>query len=345
MDEQKLADDVKDSVYHTENHIFDLNTTAKSALSCLPREHGIRSVLSGEGSDEQFARYSYFTADFLQEADHSVAGSVLADDGLRRALQSCVISEMTDIVKPQGLEMRPQDAGLDLKSDMTLPAVLSLFPQGRIFADWVLAARGSVPGSRLRSFFAVKDKMERWHSLHRSLYIWTKTLLPNTILTGLGDRSEMRNSIEGRPPFLDHHLAEHVNALPPSVKMRYSPDESQSFVQGNADDYWWKGSGSGLRSVTEKWILREATQEGHVSRAHPMGQGGPLHLMFRRILTEESVRELGFVHWPFVQDALECGFGEEADGACFRTVVYAASWVTISDRFKKAQEQLRAEEA
>ncbi|KAK8140784.1 hypothetical protein G3M48_001952, partial [Beauveria asiatica] len=73
--------------------------------------------------------------------------------------------------------------------------------------------------------------------------------------------------------------------------------------------------------------------------------GGPLHLMFRRILTEESVRELGFVYWPFVQDALERGFGEAADGACFRTVVYAASWVTISDRFKKAQEQLRAEEA
>ncbi|PMB63381.1 Asparagine synthetase (glutamine-hydrolyzing) 1 [Beauveria bassiana] len=356
MDEQKLADNFEDSVYHTEHHIFDLNTTAKSALSSLPREHGIRSVLSGEGSDEQFAGYSYFTADFLQEADHSVAGSVLANDGLRRALQSRVISEMTDIVKPQGLEMRPQDAGLDLKSGMTLPAVLSLFPQGRVFADWVLAGRGSVPGSRLRSFFAAKDEMERWHPLHRSLYMWTKTLLPNTILTGLGDRSEMRNSIEGRPPFLDHHLAEHVNALPPSVKMRYSTDESVALAQGNADNYWWKGSGSGLRSVTEKWILREAVRpfvsEDMYRRRKVMflapirwAKGGPLHLMFRRILTEESVRELGFVHWPFVQDALERGFGKAADGACFRTVVYAASWVTISDRFKKAQEQLRAEKA
>ncbi|KAK8140582.1 hypothetical protein G3M48_003543, partial [Beauveria asiatica] len=149
-----------------------------------------------------------------------MAGLVLADDGVRLALQLRVISEITDIVKPQGLEMRPQDAGLDLISDMTLPAVLSLFPQGRIFADRVLAARRSVPGSRLRSFFAAKDKMERWHPLHRSLYMWAKPLLPNTILTGLGDRSEMRNSIEGRPPFLDHNLAEHVNALPPSVKMR-----------------------------------------------------------------------------------------------------------------------------
>ncbi|OAA58658.1 asparagine synthase [Akanthomyces lecanii RCEF 1005] len=356
MDEQKLADNFEDSVYHTEHHIFDLNTTAKSALSSLPREHGIRSVLSGEGSDEQFAGYSYFTADYLQEADHSVTDSILANDGVRRALQSRVISEMTGIVRPQGLEMRPQDAAVDLKNGITLPAVLSLFPRGRIFADCVLAEWGNVPGARLSSFFAAKNRMEHWHPLHKSLYIWAKTLLPNTILTGLGDRSEMRYSIEGRPPFLDHHLAEYVNALPPSVKMRYSADESNGLVQGNADDYWWKGSGSGLRSVTEKWILREAVRpfvsESMYRRRKVMflapirwAKNGPLHLMFQRILTEESVRELGFVHWPLVQDALERGFGEAADGACFRAVIYAASWVTISDRFKKAQQQLWAAEA
>ncbi|KAK8140705.1 hypothetical protein G3M48_002536, partial [Beauveria asiatica] len=47
MDEQKLADNFEDSVYHTEHHIFDLNTTAKSALSSLPREHGIRFLARG----------------------------------------------------------------------------------------------------------------------------------------------------------------------------------------------------------------------------------------------------------------------------------------------------------
>lgn len=356
MDEQKLADNFEASVYHTEHHIFDLNTTAKSVLSSLPREHGIRAVLSGEGSDEQFAGYSYFAADFLQEADHSVAGSALADDGVRRALQSRVISEMTDIVKPQGLEMRPQEDGCDLTTGMTLPAVLSWFPRGRIFADWVLAQRESLPGARLRSFFAANNKMEQWHPLHKSLYTWAKTLLPNTILTGMGDRSEMRHSVEGRPPFLDHHLAEHVNALPPSVKMRHTPDEDQGLGRDNAEDYWWKGSGSGLRSVTEKWILREAVRpfvsEEMYRRRKLMffapirwAKGGPLHLLFQRILTEDAVRELSFVHWPFIQDALERGFGDAADGACFRAVLYAASWVTIADRFRKAQQHLRAEEA
>ncbi|TQV89910.1 asparagine synthase [Cordyceps javanica] len=364
MDEQRLADNFEDSVYHTEHHIFDLNTTAKSVLSSLPRKHGIKSVLSGEGSDEHFAGYSYFAADFLQEADRSVADLALADPALadsvladedRLALQSRVISEMTDMVRPHGLAMGAQPES-ELKKGMTLPAVLSLFPQGRIFADWVLADRESVPGSRLRSFFAGKDAMESWHPLHKSLYMWAKTLLPNTILTGLGDRSEMRNSVEGRPPFLDHRLAEHVNALPPGVKMRYSPDESRGRSRGSADDYWWRSSGSGLRSVTEKWILREAVRpfvsEDMYRRRKVMflapirwAKGGPLHLMFRRILTEESIRELGFVRWPFVRDALERGFGEAADGACFRAVIYAASWVTISSRFKKALQQSRAAEA
>ena len=35
-----------------------------------------------------------------------------------------------------------------------------------------------------------------------------KTVLPNFILTFLGDRMEMAHSIEGRVPFLDHHVAE-----------------------------------------------------------------------------------------------------------------------------------------
>lgn len=356
MDEQKLADHFEASVYHAEHHIFDLNTTAKSVLSSQPREHGIRAVLSGEGSDEQFAGYSYFAADFLQQADHSVASSVLADDGVRRALQTRVISEMTDIVKPQGLEMRPQEDGSDLASGMILPAVRSLFPDGPIFDDGVLAQRESVPGAELRSFFAGNDEMEHWHPLHKSMYIWAKTLLPNTILTGMGDRSEMRHSIEGRPPFLDHHLAEYVNALPPSVKMRYTPDAGEGLGRDNAEDYWWKGSGSGLRSITEKWILREAVRpfvsEEMYRRRKLMflapirwAKGGPLHLLFERILTEDAVRDLGFVRWPFIQDALDRGFGDAADGACFRAVLYAASWVTIADRFKKAQQQLRVEEA
>jgi asparagine synthase (glutamine-hydrolysing) len=78
-----------------------------------------------------------------------------------------------------------------------------------------------------------------WHPLHTAQYLWTRSILSNLILTCMGDRMEMAHSIEGRPPFLDHELAQLANFLPPSVKVRIDPETEQ---------------------ITEKWILREAAK-------------------------------------------------------------------------------------
>ncbi len=58
-------------------------------------------------------------------------------------------------------------------------------------------------------------------------------MLPNYVLTMLGDRMEMAHSIEGRVPFLDHHVIECLGQVPVSLK---------------------------IRGTTEKHILREATR-------------------------------------------------------------------------------------
>jgi asparagine synthase (glutamine-hydrolysing) len=70
-------------------------------------------------------------------------------------------------------------------------------------------------------------------AVNQSLYIWGKTSLPNYILSNLGDRMEMAHSVEGRLPFLDHHVAEAVAHMPVSAK---------------------------INGMTEKWILREAAR-------------------------------------------------------------------------------------
>jgi asparagine synthase (glutamine-hydrolysing) len=70
--------------------------------------------------------------------------------------------------------------------------------------------------------------------VHQSLYLWSKTLLPNYILAMLGDRMEMAHSIEGRVPFLDHHLVEVIRSQPVSQK---------------------------IRGMTEKYVLREAVRD------------------------------------------------------------------------------------
>ena len=87
---------------------------------------------------------------------------------------------------------------------------------------------------------SVRERMKhKWHPLHSAFYVWNKTVLPNMLLTNLSDRTEMSHSVEGRVPFLDHHLMDYVNDLPPSVKFRYDPTTD---------------------TLTEKWILREASK-------------------------------------------------------------------------------------
>ena len=70
--------------------------------------------------------------------------------------------------------------------------------------------------------------------VHQSLYLWSKTLLPSYILTMLGDRMEMAHSIEGRVPFLDHHVVEVIRSQPVNQK---------------------------INGMTEKYVLREAVRD------------------------------------------------------------------------------------
>jgi asparagine synthase (glutamine-hydrolysing) len=69
--------------------------------------------------------------------------------------------------------------------------------------------------------------------LNKALFVWAKSFLPNYILNLLGDRMEMAHSIEGRVPFLDHHVVECVCRAPVSLK---------------------------IRGMTEKYLLREAAK-------------------------------------------------------------------------------------
>ena len=88
-----------------------------------------------------------------------------------------------------------------------------------------------------RSFLSdidVRGQLTGRDPLHQSLYLWAKTGLPTYILTMLGDRMEMAHSIEGRVPFLDHHVVEVIRSQPVSQK---------------------------IRGMTEKYVLREAARD------------------------------------------------------------------------------------
>ncbi|KAJ0314066.1 hypothetical protein Brms1b_007215 [Colletotrichum noveboracense] len=351
MNETELANNFADTIYHVEHHHFDLNTVGKFCLSTLPRQYGVPVVLTGEGADEHFAGYPFLLPDFLLEPDHAWPSSALnKNNEVREGMHREMTEDITKMFDRIGMF----DHGWKDKSQHGLAVgnnAMRWQPSKDLFAPWVKEKYASLD---MRETVAasvpaeIRKKMdESWHPLHSSLWVYTKSPLANMILTCLGDRTEMAHSVEARPPFLDHHLAEYVNALPPSLKIAYNEAEGEAV--GTGASLWWKNLSAARQSLSEKWILKEAgkpfiTQELYERRKHPYSapvkwpRGGPLHQMMERLITKESIENLGFIEWEDARSWLETGFGDEADPRSFRKLVVTGSWVVLSQRFgvKKA---------
>jgi asparagine synthase (glutamine-hydrolysing) len=90
------------------------------------------------------------------------------------------------------------------------------------------------PYAELLDSIDIRGRLCGRDRVNQSLYLWNQTLLVNTCLAYLGDRMEMAHSVEGRVPFLDHHVAEYVAGLPIHHK---------------------------IRGTREKYVLREAVRD------------------------------------------------------------------------------------
>ncbi|KAH8702678.1 asparagine synthetase [Phaeosphaeriaceae sp. PMI808] len=358
--EDTLAEDFADAVFHCEHHHFDLNFVAKFALSMLPREHGVKVVLTGEGADEHFAGYPYFPAEFLREADEALSNSPLSQNSdLRSDMFKAVQREMNGIWRNAGATVYEDKQALASIAGVGATAMsdhlLAWHPTATLFAPWLQTRQGdydfrrTVLGSHA-SYIQAKMR-SRWHPLHTAMYMWNKNSLANVLLSCLGDRTEMAHSVEARTPFLDHHLTEYVNRLPPSVKLRYAAESEN----GDLGPTWTKSS-MALQSLNEKWILRQAvrpyiTDELYKRKKHPFlaptrwAKDGPLHRMFKTLLTQQSVEQLGFVNYATIQDAMDIAWGEKADPKAFRLLVYCGAWVTLSQRMCVARAELSDWEA
>jgi asparagine synthase (glutamine-hydrolysing) len=245
MTEDVFVNNYSDSIWYCETPFLDLNFIGKVALSKLTREKGVKVILTGEGSDEQFAGYGQLLADFLREPDLSQPTTILPDD-LRLKLLAVEETEYRgDHRSPKNMRTVDPPSSMYAKrqinnvNTISATANLSLQP---IMAPWTSQEFGTqdfrVTGvHHLLSGTIRKKMMFKWHTLHSALYIWQKIFLQNILLVTLGDRVEMSHSIEGRQPFLDHNLTEYVNGLPPSVKFRRDG-----------------------QFVNEKWILKEAAK-------------------------------------------------------------------------------------
>lgn len=326
MNEKELADRFEDATYHCEHHNPDMNFVGKYALSEVPYEAGYKVVLTGEGADEHFGGYPSYLSDYLREPDHAWPQNPLSEEKRQKQCDKAE-AETASYYRSVGADAdnRAESVASRQLNNITTVSSMTAFTFS-MFSPWTSCYGACDPRLTIANNIdgRIRDHiMDNWHPLHSAQYIWTKGHLTNIFLTCLGDRTEMAHSVEARTPFLDHYLTEYVNGLPPSVKIRYSP-EGNRFI--------------------EKWILREAakpfiTKELYERKKHPYSApttwpyDGPLHNLMRKLVTKENVEQLGFVDWDKCKGLVEKGFGDDGDPNAMRFTLLVAEWIVLSQRF------------
>jgi asparagine synthase (glutamine-hydrolysing) len=218
MPEDMLAHHYADAVAHCEMIALNANCVAKYLLSQHVRDFGLKVVMTGEGSDEILAGYPFFRRDMLQ---HDTGADAQTTEERLAALR-----EANKIYGWFG-----GSAGPTLPLDGVahtlgfVPSIIANFAERGhrvrplLHPDFLAEFPGRDPYRVLLNRLDVSGQMQGRPAVHQSMYLWAKTMFPNILLNYLGDRMEMAHSIEGRTPFLDHHLVEAVVAMPIEMKV------------------------------------------------------------------------------------------------------------------------------
>ncbi|KXT08075.1 hypothetical protein AC579_3805 [Pseudocercospora musae] len=321
MDEAAFAENFEAATIFNEQNNIDLNYVGKYCLSKLVQDHGLKVVLTGEGSDEHLGGYTWLYPSHLREPDWSRGPDPLTPE---ERLKRTVELEMSPSVRIKGTsDPRSNPLARTMLNDIICPWVMMTAPM----ASWTKTQFGHLDPKETQANIPGAKQLEKiansWHPLHSGSYVWTRSILPNILLTTLGDRMEMAHSIEGRPPFLDHDLTNFNNHIPPSVKVKYDPETNE---------------------FREKWVLYEAakpfvSQEMYERKKRPfvapvdMKAGGPMHKMFTRLITRENIGQLGFVDVDGAMGALEEAFRPSGHPVAFRKLFAMAQWVAMAKAF------------
>lgn len=238
-----LIDALPEAVARSESLAVNLHLPAKLLLSRRIQREGFKVVLTGEGADEVFAGYAHLRRDLVSHDARAVAKL----DASNRASAGSML--------PSGAA---RELGAIERALGFVPSfLLAKATLGRKLGE--LRAETGDPYQRFVEHFDVNGQLSGRSRVHQSLYLWSKTALAGYILRAIGDGMEMASSVEGRVPFLDHRLFEHVRRLAVSAKIKHGQ---------------------------EKWVLRRAVadvvperilvREKHPFLAPPLGLSEPV---------------------------------------------------------------------
>lgn len=276
----QLYDHFEETLWHTERTIYNTLGVAKLLMSRRVNEVGYKVVLTGEGSDELFGGYPAFRRDmFLHGLDHLSVDErgewedLLAENN--RLFKGAMLAEesIDDPALTAKIGFTPSCLQPWLASSLRVPELLH--------PDHRSALTDYSPGAAIADTFNAEALKNR-HPLDRAQYVWIKTMLEGQILTWGGDRVDMANSMEARPPFLDHHLAEYAATLPPSMR-----------IHGRTEKYVLREAMKGLLPETlykrEKFAFMAPPAHTDPNKWNAM------QTLARRHLNRDAIRDAGLL--------------------------------------------------
>jgi asparagine synthase (glutamine-hydrolysing) len=270
-----LADHLTDAVHQAEAFCLNAHGVAKYLLSRAVRDAGYKVVITGEGSDEILGGYAHFRRDML----------MFNREGQDPATLAAMLQQLE--------QLNPVSRGLLLPHGTSKPLdhVKRRLKMDELFSTDFLERAGSRESyGPLLNELDLRGQLTGRDPVHQSLYLWSKTLLPSYVLTTLGDRMEMAHSIEGRVPFLDHHVVEVIRSQPVNQK---------------------------INGMTEKYVLREAVRDVvtdtiYRRQKHPflsppatLNPKGKLNAMMQDTLRGTALVSLPFFDQQKVVDLLD----------------------------------------
>jgi len=235
FDEVVWAKQVAD-LFHTDHHEFTVRENVAGSLTDIARffdepfadpsfvptyfvsqlaRQKVTVALAGDGGDENFAGYSKYRTDHLENQIRKLFPGALRHGVFPRLAQLAGAMKSPAARKAQSLlgtlAMEPDEAFF-VTNSFFRRSVWNELVRGELKRE----TDGYDPADITRHHYHNADTDDH---LSKILYTDIKTYLPGDILTKV-DRMSMANSLETRAPLLDYRVVEYAANIPSALKMK-----------------------------------------------------------------------------------------------------------------------------
>lgn len=214
--QQDILHYLPEAIYHSEGLAVNGHLSCKFLLNQTIRKAGFKVALTGEGADECLAGYPHLRKDLFAMLPPK------KKEALTKTLYETNLAITgTEIALGETLNCGRLKERLGfLPSFLAAKASIGFKMYGLLSAEMHHHCCSHDFLSELLDHHHADVLLRGVHPVNQSLYLWDKHALCNYILGTLGDGCEMSASVEGRLPFLDHHLFEYSAKLPIDMKIK-----------------------------------------------------------------------------------------------------------------------------